>query len=314
MSEWQPTAPLEHLKARAATLAAVRAFFAARDVLEVETPLLSSAMNSDPNIESIMATQLGRTYYLNTSPEFPMKRLLAAGYGPIYQFAKVFRAGESGRRHNPEFTMLEWYRPDFDERAMMDEVHALLLALMPGLQRQTLSYRDAFVHYAGFDPHAVTLDDLQARSAARLGWHSAVREEMLDLWLAQVVEPGLPSDQLVFITDWPASMAALARLEADQHGVQVARRFEAFYRGMEMANGYFELLEADEQWERFQRDLRQRERNEQVIGPLDERLDQAMRAGLPSCAGVAMGFDRLMMVLLQESEIGRVISFTVDRA
>ncbi|WLD57705.1 EF-P lysine aminoacylase EpmA [Salinispirillum sp. LH 10-3-1] len=314
MSDWQPTAPREHLKARAATLAAVRAFFAAREVLEVETPLLSSAMNSDPNIESIVASQLGRQYYLNTSPEFPMKRLLAAGYGAIFQLCKVFRAGESGRRHNPEFTMLEWYRPSFDEVAMMDEVHALLAELIPSLPRQTLSYREAFMQYAGFDPHAIELGDLQARSQARLAWHSAVRNEMLDLWLAQVVEPALPSDRLVFITDWPPSMAALARIETDALGVRIARRFEAFYQGMEMANGYFELLDADEQQERFQQDVRQRERSGQAIGPLDERLDQAMRAGLPSCAGVAMGFDRLMMVLLQEGDIGRVISFTTDRA
>ncbi|MFY0665066.1 MAG: EF-P lysine aminoacylase GenX [Natronospirillum sp.] len=322
MSDWQPTAPREHLKARAATLAAVRAFFAARDVLEVETPLLSSAMNSDPNIESIAATQMGRTYYLNTSPEFPMKRLLAAGYGAIFQLCKVFRAGESGQRHNPEFTMLEWYRPDFDEHAMMDEVHALLSELfatlsaepLPDLQRQTLSYRAAFQRYAGFDPHEIALEDLQVRSRAQLGWHSDVRTEMLDLWLAQEVEPALPADQLVFITEWPASMAALSRVEPDAQGHAVARRFEAFYRGMEMANGYYELLDADEQQERFQQDVRQRERQGQVIGPLDERLDHAMRAGLPSCAGVAMGFDRLMMVLLQEREIGRVISFTTDRA
>lgn len=314
MTSWLPTAPLEHLQARAATMASVRAFFVARDVLEVETPLLSSAMNSDPNIESVTAQQMGRTYYLNTSPEFPMKRLLAAGYGAIYQFAKVFRAGEAGRRHNPEFTMLEWYRPAFDDRAMMAEVYDLLATLLPGLQRLDLTYEAAFVRFAGFDPHRIPLPDLQAKTQSRFEWSSAIRNEMLDLWLAQVVEPGLPKDKLTFITDWPADMAALAQVAENADGWPVARRFEAFFQGMEMANGYYELRDADAQRARFEADLARRAAHDQVIGPLDTHLDAALRSGLPDCAGVAMGFDRLMMVLLGEDEISRVISFPTSRA
>lgn len=314
MTTWLPTAPLEHLQARAATMASVRAFFAARDVLEVETPLLSSAMNSDPNIASVTAQQMGRTYYLNTSPEFPMKRLLAAGYGAIYQFAKVFRAGEAGRRHNPEFTMLEWYRPGYDDVAMRAEVHALLVTLIPGLPRLDFTYEAAFKHFAGFDPHRIPLADLQAQTHARFEWSSAVRNEMLDCWLAQVVEPALPQDHLTFITDWPADMAALAQVTENAGGWPVARRFEAFYRGMEMANGYFELRDADAQRARFEADLARRAELNLPVGPLDEHLDAALKAGLPECAGVAMGFDRLMMVLLGENDISRVISFPMNRA
>lgn len=313
---WQPAATLAMLQRRADLYAAIRRFFAARGVLEVETPMLSAAMNPDPQIESLAVNCPDMPRYLHTSPEFPMKRLLAAGSGPIWQLCRVFRKGESGRRHNPEFTMLEWYRPGFDEFALMDDVADLLAELHhQPLSVRRLSYRDAFRQLAGFDPFGIELKSLRQLTRNRFDWVDDDREPMLDLWLAEVVEPALPAHELTCLHAWPASMAALARVEPDaEDGTPVARRFEVFWQGMELANGYYELVDAAEQQQRFERDQRLRVGRRQHVAPLDRYLQSAMESGLPDSAGVALGVDRLLMALTGEKDIRRVLAFPADRS
>ncbi|MEX1057336.1 MAG: amino acid--tRNA ligase-related protein, partial [Natronospirillum sp.] len=248
---WRPSATLAALRLRAEVYAQVRQFFASRGVLEVDTPMLSTAMNPDFNIDSVVVQGEDQPRYLHTSPEFPMKRLLAAGSGPIWQLCRVFRRGEAGRRHNPEFTLLEWYQTGYSEADLMQEVGALLRRLTPDLSEQRLTYREAFAGSAGFDPLAVSLAELAERTHQRFHWRDDERDPMLDLWLAEVVEPALPKNQLTFISHWPASMAALADCVKDADGYWVARRFEAFWQGMELANGYYELRDPVEQQRRF---------------------------------------------------------------
>lgn len=311
---WQPSAPLENLRRRARLYADIRRFFEQRGVLEVDTPVLSAAMNPDPMIESFGVNMMDTSRYLHTSPEFPMKRLLASGSGPIWQMCRVFRRGEIGRRHNPEFTMLEWYRPGFDEHQLMQEVSALLQQQAPNLSVTVLTYRQAFATHAGFDPLAIPVKELAARTRERFDWRDDDRDPMLDLWLSQVVEPGLDPDVLTYIHAWPATMAALAQCTTDPDGHAVARRFELFWQGMELANGYFELTDPDEQRRRFEEGQRRRARSHQHVAPLDKYLEAALISGLPVSAGVALGVDRWLMALTGETDIRRVISFSADRA
>lgn len=336
--EWRPSARLSALRARAALLAQIRAFFAGRGVLEVETPLLCRAAGSDPNLQAIRATggaggQGEIPLYLQTSPEFAMKRLLAAGAGPVFQLCKAFREGERGRRHNPEFTLLEWYRPGFDEHALMDEVEALLSHLLSTLggagsgaggisagegaldgRVERVSYRALFRRHLGLDPHAASTEELAARAGGEIEvtMKGAGREEWLDLLYSHLIEPRLRGR--VFIHDFPASQAALARVEADAEGMPVARRFELVIGGLEIANGYHELADAAEQRRRFERDLAVRARRGQDCPPLDERLLAALEHGLPDCAGVALGVDRLLMVLTDAGSIDEVLAFPLERA
>lgn len=322
---WRPSASLSALRLRAELLARTRAFFAARDVLEVETPVLSAAAVSEPAIESFETryqgpgAPAGRTLYLQTSPEFHMKRLLAAGSGAIYQIARVFRQGEAGRRHNPEFSLVEWYRPGFDMEALMDEVEALVLELLRprGPAPATrLSYRDAFLRYAGIDPLTADMHALRACAAQRgltaVGLDGEDRDAWLDLLLTHCVEPALAPHGLVFIHDYPASQAALARLHPD--APDVAARFELYYAGIELANGFEELVDAEEQRGRFERDLALRAARGQPTGPLDEHLLAALAAGLPACAGVAVGFDRVVMAAADAEHLAQVMAFPLTRA
>jgi lysyl-tRNA synthetase class 2 len=294
--------------------------------MEVETPLLSTAGATDPHLESFTTRYQGPgapggcTLYLHTSPEFPMKRLLAAGSGPIYQLCHVFRQGEAGRRHNPEFTMLEWYRPGFDDHALMDEVEALARQVL-GESRtlgetERLSYRAAFARHAGIDPHRTDEAELR-RTCARLGVPPVPglegREAWLDLLLTHVVEPQLGYGRLCFVYEYPASQAALARLRTDRHGDTVAARFELYYAGVELANGYHELIDADEQARRFAADRATRARNGLPDVPADENLIAALRQGLPDCAGVALGVDRLVMLAVGAATIDEVITFPLAR-
>jgi len=302
--DWRPSASLETLRLRARMLAAVRGFFAARGVLEVETPCLSAATVTDPHLHSL-ATRLagGRTRYLQTSPEYAMKRLLAAGSGPIYQLARAFRDGELGRRHNPEFTLLEWYRPGFDHHRLMDEVEELV-AEVAGVAGPTerLTYAEAFRAHAGVDPFA----DPPARlaEAARAATGGAVpdlgddRDAWLDLLMGTVVERRLGHDRPTFVHDFPAAQAALARVRqtGPDGGPAVAERFELFVGGVELANGFHELTDAAEQRRRFEADLARRRALGLTEPPVDERFLAALAAGLPDCAGVAVGFDRLVMI------------------
>ena len=314
--DWQPTAPIENLKKRARILQQIRAFFLERAVLEVDTPALSRAGATEPNIESF---QTAESLYLHTSPEFPMKRLLAAGSGSIYQIAKVFRQGESGRNHNPEFTLLEWYRVGWDYRELMDEIATLITSIMGDkrLKRppEWLSYCEAFNRYLAIDPLKASVDEL-ARCAKERGidLYSAAMEHSgwLDLLFAEKIQPHLGRGGITFIYDYPADQASLARLKPDNPNL--AERFELFVEGIELGNGFGELTDATEQRERFENDLKIREERGADTPPVDENFLGALEQGLPECSGVAIGIDRLVMAVLDTESINEVISFPIGRS
>lgn len=310
-SSWHPAAELSVIRRRAQLYEDIRAFFRARDVLEVDTPLLSGAMNPDPAITSFQVQTRASPMFLQTSPEFAMKRLLAAGSGSIWQMAKVFRAGEFGRKHNPEFTILEWYRVGFDEHQLIAEVVALLETVSgQTLPVSTLSYSEAFIQLAGFNPLQISRSDLQKRTRARFGLDDQNLDAMLDLWLAEVVEPAFAPDVVTVLVNWPESMAALAEVSSE---TGLARRFELYWQGLELANGYFELTDPRQQQSRLEAQQALRARSRQSVAPLDTYLQAAMTAGLPSCSGVALGVDRLLMVLSGCAEISAVMAFPADR-
>jgi elongation factor P--(R)-beta-lysine ligase len=326
---WQPTATLAALKTRAAMLARTREFFAQRAVLEVETPILSAAAVSDPQLQSLRTQVAGivAPRYLHTSPEYAMKRLLAAGSGDIYQVCKVFRDEEQGRWHNPEFTLLEWYRLGFDDAALMTEVEALLAYLLAGLRNlqtaERLTYSAALNRHAGVDAFTSSDADL-AQAALRHGIHcdsTLDRDARLDLLMGLVVGPRLGFERPCFIHDYPVSQAALARLKPGASGAAqagaaqaVAARFELYLDGVELANGFHELAQAGEQRARFMADLRARAARGLPQPPLDENLLAALQHGLPDCAGVALGLDRLVAIALGAKRLAEAISFTLDNA
>lgn len=318
---WRPSASLGVLRRRAQLLAAARGHFARHGVLEVDTPLLSHAAATDFHIESVTADVAGHgRMYLHTSPEYAMKRLLAAGLGDCYQVCHVFRDGERGTRHNPEFTMIEWYRLGFDAPRMMDDVEALLRCMLGGLRSLApalrMTYRDALRTHAGVDP----LTDGAAELAAALRAHGVVppraglddRDALLDLLVSVVVGPRLGIGRPVFIHDYPASQAALARLLPGDP--PVAARFELYLDGLELANGFQELGDAAEQRRRFESDLAARAAHAKPARPVDERFLASLGHGLPDCAGVALGFDRLVMAALSLQSIDEAMPFPVDRA
>ncbi len=318
---WRPSAKVEFLKKRAALLAQIRSFFAERGVLEVETPLLSHGTVTDPFILSISAavrnprSSQDQTCYLQTSPEYAMKRLLAAGSGCIYQICKAFRQDELGRLHNPEFTMLEWYRVGFDHHALMDEVDALLQFLMRTQPAERYSYQQVFERFLGIDPHEASLDALQACAEQQKEIQVAAtleRDGWLQLLLSHCIEPQLGDERPVFIYDFPASQAALARLR--QGLPPLASRFEVFYRGIELGNGFHELQFAEEQRARFLQNLEDRKKQGAPKVPIDERLLAALAQGLPDCAGIAMGVDRLVMLAVGCQRIEEILSFEFGRA
>ncbi len=307
------------LQARASLLAVIRTFFAGRGVLEVETPLLCSRGITDPAIEPLLVNggqSLGAaSRYLQTSPEYAMKRLLAAGSGPIYQICKAFRDGEAGSRHNPEFTLLEWYRPGMDHHQLMAEVAALVAACLGERPWQALSYRDLFRRSIGIDPFNDSTPTLQeaARTCVDVGALDGDRDLWLDLLLTHAVEPWLAAQGMCFVCDYPPSQAALARLGKND-GHVVGERFELYVDGLELANGYHELSDAVEQRARFEADNRQRQARGLAQRPLDESLLAALAAGLPDCSGVALGVDRLLMLATGETDLRRLLAFAWDRS
>ncbi len=324
--DWPPTATLAQLRLRGEILSRIRAYFQSRQVLEVETPLLSVAGATDPAVHSFETRpqqgddDTGSTLYLHTSPEFPMKRLLAAGSGPIYQICKVFRQGEHGRLHNPEFTMLEWYRPGYDHHDLMDEVEALLRVVLEGLMdfpvAHRCTYRELFQRYVDVDPFRDDVSLLQCRIREQgLELPLGLGDEQTDPWrdflLTHVIEPRLPK-QPVFVYDFPVNQAALARLRPGDP--PVAERFELYVNGVELANGYHELTDSEAQRERIERDVKVRQKAGLPYVPTDQRLLCALDAGLPDCAGVAVGIDRLIMMAAGASSIREVMSFPADRA
>lgn len=305
---------INNLYARAELYRAIRAFFQKLQVLEVELPTLSSSFVSDPYIEPIIAQYKDREYYLQSSPEYFMKRLLPAVGESIYSLGKAYRYGEQGSRHNPEFTLLEWYRMGFDDHALMDEVATLVGSLLPDLVVHKISYRQWFLNELGLDPHQATAEMLRQQVSSCITIESEGLEynDWLDLLVTHVLEPKLPQG-LVFIYDYPKSQAALARITPDSTGVLVARRFEAFLNGVELANGYWELTCAKEQRARFEKDLVVRARQGLPSYPLDEALLSALDSGLPNCAGVALGVDRLLMQMLGMEHIKQVLAFDFSR-
>lgn len=310
-SGWRPNATLKALKARAELYSSVRAFFSARGVLEVDTPILSVHATVDRHIESF-STASPDTRWLQTSPEFAMKRLLAAGSGPIWQISHVFRREESGRYHNPEFTMLEWYRPGYDHHRLMDEVEELLSALGAGVAPfERLTYRDAFQRYAGLDPFCASLDQLASQVAVENvpTQQAQDRDFWLDIIMSARVGPQLGTKAPVFLHDFPATQAALARVRGD-----VAERFELFWYGIELANGFHELTDAAEQRARFEADQAWRSERGYNVPPFDRNLVDALNSGLPPCAGVALGLDRLLMLQLQLPDVTSTLAFDSGRA
>lgn len=277
--------------------------------MEVETPLISSAGNTDPQIESIR-THTGA--YLRTSPEFALKRLLASGSGDIFELGRVFREGESGRHHNPEFTMLEWYRTGFSYHRLIDEVASLVRHCGNGKfdpwTEQKLSYKQLFLKYLNLDPFTTDSADLAATAKLHgIGDIELNRDQWLDLLLSHVIQPALPDQCLTFVFDYPADQAALAKIRPGSP--QVAERFELYLEQNELANGYQELTDAKEQQQRFAAENVAREDNGQVIYDVDYRLVKAMEHGLPECAGVALGVDRLLMAVTGCESISEVTAF-----
>jgi len=319
--DWQPTASLETLQVRAAMLAATRAFFAERGVLEVDTPILGRHAVTDRHIHCARV-ELPRhraPLYLHSSPEYAMKRLLAAGSGDIFQIAHVFRGQESGRWHNAEFTLVEWYRCGLPMHELMAEVAQLarlLLALPAGVATESLSYGAAFERSLHIDP--LSADDGALRAAATAAGLEArlaaecERDDLLDWLMATRVGPDLGAEGLCFVQRYPASQAALARL--DPQDPRVALRFELYSRGVELANGFEELSDPVQQRARFELDRRLRQRAGLPVPAIDEALLSALESGLPPVSGVALGFDRALMLRLGASEIAQVLPFPLQRA
>ena len=327
--DWQPSATFEVMRQRAELMVRVRRHFAENGALEVETPLLASATIPDPNIPSfstaVASPGESRPYhscrYLSTSPEFAMKRLLAAGSGPIYQICKAFRQGEQGRLHNPEFTLLEWYRPGFDHHQLMDEVAALAISLTEDYRvfetEERLTYGDCFQRYLDIDPFAADGSRLKACAekqglGVNTGLADSGRDGWLDLLMSHCIQPHLGQNRLCFVYDYPASQAALAKIRPGLPSV--AERFELFIDGVELANGFHELQDAAEQRARFEEELRRRQDGGLEEVAIDEYFLAALEAGLPECAGVAMGLDRLLLVLTGASRLDDVMSFSFESA
>jgi len=318
LKTYQPTCSIEALKARAKLYQTIRTFFAERDVLEVETPIISQAGVTDVHLASVRALRHIEgeecIQYLQTSPEFAMKRLLASGSGPIYQICKVFRDDEHGRKHNSEFTMLEWYRPEFDLKDLMHEtadlLHSCLYHRFDEIRPMILSYKHAFQDRLDINPLQANLKLLKD-TARRVGLTLDLGEDRLaymDLLFSHFVEPSLGFDTPVFLTDFPPEMASLAKVRIDDDGEQVAARFEVYIEGLELANAYDELLDAQTLRQRFEADNLERKQQGLAEMPLDEHLLAAL-PHMPACSGIALGIDRLLMIATENMRIDQVIAF-----
>ncbi|GAA3609843.1 MAG: elongation factor P--(R)-beta-lysine ligase [Gibbsiella quercinecans] len=321
-ASWQPSAPIANLLKRAAILAEIRRFFADRGVLEVETPTMSQATVTDVQLFPFQTrfvgpgAAAGMTLYMMTSPEYHMKRLLAAGSGPIYQLGRSFRNEEAGRYHNPEFTMLEWYRPHYDMYRLMNEVDDLLQQVLDCDSAETLSYQQAFLRHLDVDP--LSADKAQLREvAAKLDLSNIAdteedRDTLLQLLFVTGVEPHIGREKPAFVYHFPATQASLAEISTEDH--RVAERFEVYFKGIELANGFRELTDSSEQRKRFEQDNRKRAALGLPEHPIDNYLLDALKHGMPECSGVALGVDRLVMLALGAESLDEVIAFPVMRA
>ncbi len=322
--DWRPTCAIELMRLRARMLAEIRQFFADKSVLEVETPLLSHSIGTDPQLEFFTTeyclSPRRQTLFLQTSPEFAMKRLLAAGSGSIYQIGKAFRNGESGRFHNPEFTMLEWYRVGFTLSQLMDEIAELIARLFAGWslqETQRVSYRDVFVSFTGLDPLVFSYHDYCA-VARECGLAEAVdicgqdHALWLDFLFSHKVQPHLGENALCMVYGYPACQSSLARI--NEQCAQITDRVEIFINGVELGNGYYELADAKEQGRRFDKELGIRQQQKLPVAVKDLYLIAALESGLPECSGMAIGLDRLLMLLSGSAAIDEVLSFPIHRA
>lgn len=324
MSDWKPAATIETLKARAEMMARVRGFFAKYDIIEVETPLLCQHSVTDRYMSAFKVSGFngdinGDSGYLQTSPEYSMKRLLAAGSGSIFQICKSFRKDDFGSRHNPEFTMLEWYCLDFDHHQLMAQVFELLVVMASSvgveITLNKLSYRQAFIEFLNIDPFIIPTSELSILAAHKLGSlpEELERDDYLALLFEGCIEPKLGQQgDVAFVYDYPVSQAALARL--DDSNPEVACRFEVYWKGVELANGFYELTDGELQKQRFEQDNQWRRNNHKAEVDIDPYLLSALSQGLPECSGVALGLDRLLMILLGFNNIQDVIAFPADRA
>lgn len=322
-ADYQPSCSLYALKARAQLYRQLRAFFDARDVLEVETPVVSQAAVTDVHLASVAVERhiegKAQRQFLQTSPEFPMKRLLASGSGPIYQICKVFRDDEHGRKHNSEFTMLEWYRPGMSLKDLMFEVTDLLNVVLAARFEQVrptiLSYKHAFMQRLDLNPLQASLAELK-QSARRVGLDIDLGDDRLayiDLLFSHMVEPSLGFDTPVFLTDFPPEMASLAKVKQDEDGESVAARFELYIEGLELANAYDELIDAAVLLQRFQQDNAERKQRGLEQMPIDQNLLAAL-PHMGECSGIALGIDRLLMVIQNKMRLKDVISFPAQIA
>lgn len=309
------------LKKRAQILQQIRHFFIEKNLLEVETPLLSQASVTDPHVLSMPAifqergSEKEKIVYLQTSPEYAMKRLLADGIGPIFQICKAFRQSDLGNVHNPEFTILEWYQPGYDHHALMDEMDQLLQLILKVKPAERMTYADLYKKFLGFDPHVVTVETLKQTAREKINFVDELSDKnaWLDLLFTHCIEPEIARERPIFIYDFPADQAALAKIRFEENP-PVASRFEVYFKGLELANGFHELQDAKEQRKRFEMDLKKRVALNLPLVPLDENFLKSLEKGLPDCAGVALGIDRLIMLALECESIKSVISFSFEEA
>jgi lysyl-tRNA synthetase class 2 len=322
VEDWQPNATVDLLKKRAEVMRLIRTFFYQKNVLEVDTPSLSQASVTDVHLTSFNTQFVGPgfakglTLYLQTSPEFAMKRLLAGGSGAIYQICKSFRNEEAGRYHNPEFTMLEWYRPGFNANQLMDEIEQLITQILNCQKAERISYQDAFKTHLNCDPLSASIAELKQLACKHGFEHIAEQESdkdtLLQLLFCMCIEPKIGQNSPCFVYQFPASQAALAKLNKNDD--RVAERFELYYRGIELANGFDELTNAQEQKQRFIDDNKKRVAMGLQTIAIDEHFIAALEHGLPQCSGVALGVDRLVMLATHAQSISEVLAFDVTRA
>ncbi|MGB2078946.1 MAG: elongation factor P--(R)-beta-lysine ligase [Vibrio sp.] len=322
MNTWQASASIAHLKQRSQLIRMIRHFFESRDVLEVDTPSLSQASTTDVHLHTFESNFIGPDFakgqavYLMTSPEFHMKRLLAGGSGSIFQICKAFRNEENGRYHNPEFTMLEWYRVGFDHHDLMAEMAELLQTVLACESVDKITYQDAFLQVLDVCPLEASLDELK-QVAYKLGLEDISRDEthrdtLLQLLFSIGIEPKIGQKNPVCVYNFPASQAALAKI--NQEDPRVADRFEVYFKGIELANGFHELDDAKEQLKRFEQDNQTRVEMGLKPQPIDHHLIAALESGLPACAGVALGVDRLLMLAIGVDHIDQITAFPFPRA
>jgi lysyl-tRNA synthetase class 2 len=323
---WQPTLTWKNAQKRAQILQLIRQFFAGRNVVEVETPALSQGTVTDAYLEAFVckynfltnsSTEQSVDLYLQTSPEFHMKRLLASGYGCIYSIAKAFRHEEAGRYHNPEFTLLEWYRIGFNQFDLMNEVSELLKAILDCNKPIFISYQDIFISRVGIDPLTTSFDELVAVLARYnkgddwlINQHDC--DALLQFMFTEIIEPTIGMNEPCFVYNFPVAQASLAKVS--EQDTRVAERFECYYRGVELVNGFNELTDAKEQQQRFEQDNTKRVVQDLAVKPIDKNFMAALNFGLPSCAGVAMGIDRLVMLALESGHISETHVFSIDKA